>query len=533
MGLRFQRRVSLFPGVRLNFSRSGISTSIGVRGASLTLGRRGTYVNVGLPGTGLSYRSKISPEVSPAPASEPRPNPDFGSGISRTTSETEVVSADVGTLTSPGLDGLKSLIIEAIAERNSITKKVRRARRHARARARRLWVARLFVIRLFMQRWIPYLARAAFEAMNALHNIETELAACVIDVDFGLDDATLAKFEKSVCAFESLQHCDKIWDVTSTSLVDRYHERTTAWQAVKRKTVRFELTNLPVIRSSNRALHLENANGNDLLIYPGFAMIRRSESDFALVDVRDLQLLVSSTRFIEEDTVPEDSAIVGQTWKKANKDGSRDRRFNGNYQIPIVQYGELHLSSRTGLNEIYMTSSYPKASEFAAAWEAYQQAAGQEETRPLPPLQEIQETNFNDKQDVFVPPASPRTLIYDWIALPVIVLAMILAGPVISEGAVSLYEKLSSLDRPVGLAASSIKSAVAASSAKLNSLPVVYIRSPTANVRQLPSVSSRIIRQAHRGDKFMVLEKQDEWIHVGDGNPIGWVRQDLVTTTAP
>jgi Protein of unknown function (DUF4236) len=60
MGVRFQRRLKLFPGVRLNFSRGGISTTIGVRGASLTLGGRGAYVNLGIPGTGLSFRQKIT-----------------------------------------------------------------------------------------------------------------------------------------------------------------------------------------------------------------------------------------------------------------------------------------------------------------------------------------------------------------------------------------------------------------------------------------------------------------------------------------
>jgi hypothetical protein len=61
MGLRFRRRITIVPGVHLNISRSGISTSVGVRGASLTLGKRGTYGNIGLPGTGISYRERISP----------------------------------------------------------------------------------------------------------------------------------------------------------------------------------------------------------------------------------------------------------------------------------------------------------------------------------------------------------------------------------------------------------------------------------------------------------------------------------------
>jgi hypothetical protein len=61
MGLRFRRRIKIIPGVHLNISRSGISTSVGVRGASVTLGKRGTYGNIGLPGTGISYRERISP----------------------------------------------------------------------------------------------------------------------------------------------------------------------------------------------------------------------------------------------------------------------------------------------------------------------------------------------------------------------------------------------------------------------------------------------------------------------------------------
>src|ERR1041385_7685462 len=65
MGLRFRRRIKILPGVHLNLSRSGISTSVGVRGASMTFGKQGTFVNSGIPGTGISYRSRVSPEPRP------------------------------------------------------------------------------------------------------------------------------------------------------------------------------------------------------------------------------------------------------------------------------------------------------------------------------------------------------------------------------------------------------------------------------------------------------------------------------------
>jgi len=59
MGLRFHRVFSILPGVRINLSKSGLSTSVGPRGADVNIGRHGVTTNAGIPGTGLSYRQKM------------------------------------------------------------------------------------------------------------------------------------------------------------------------------------------------------------------------------------------------------------------------------------------------------------------------------------------------------------------------------------------------------------------------------------------------------------------------------------------
>lgn len=64
MSFRFQKRVRVAPGLRLNISKGGLSTSAGIRGASVTLGRRGLYGNVGAPGSGLSYRKKLNKKTA-------------------------------------------------------------------------------------------------------------------------------------------------------------------------------------------------------------------------------------------------------------------------------------------------------------------------------------------------------------------------------------------------------------------------------------------------------------------------------------
>lgn len=54
-GLRIRKYLKLFPGVKLNFSKSGVSTSIGKKGATVNLSSKGTRATVGLPGSGISY----------------------------------------------------------------------------------------------------------------------------------------------------------------------------------------------------------------------------------------------------------------------------------------------------------------------------------------------------------------------------------------------------------------------------------------------------------------------------------------------
>ena len=66
MALRFRRSFRVAPGIRVNFSGSGASLSVGPRGASATFGSRGAFFNAGIPGTGLSSRSRIGTPARPA-----------------------------------------------------------------------------------------------------------------------------------------------------------------------------------------------------------------------------------------------------------------------------------------------------------------------------------------------------------------------------------------------------------------------------------------------------------------------------------
>ncbi len=59
MSFRFQRRIKILPGLRLNVSKTSFSWTIGTRGASVTARDGKLTGNVGIPGTGLSYRKRL------------------------------------------------------------------------------------------------------------------------------------------------------------------------------------------------------------------------------------------------------------------------------------------------------------------------------------------------------------------------------------------------------------------------------------------------------------------------------------------
>lgn len=63
----FYRRSAKFGPFRLNFSKSGIGVSAGIRGARVSTGPKGTYVNLGRGG--MYYRQKISGGYSATSAS--------------------------------------------------------------------------------------------------------------------------------------------------------------------------------------------------------------------------------------------------------------------------------------------------------------------------------------------------------------------------------------------------------------------------------------------------------------------------------
>lgn len=60
MGLNFRKSIKIFPGVKVNIGKKGVSSvSVGKKNARATINKKRTNITLGIPGTGISYTFKL------------------------------------------------------------------------------------------------------------------------------------------------------------------------------------------------------------------------------------------------------------------------------------------------------------------------------------------------------------------------------------------------------------------------------------------------------------------------------------------
>jgi hypothetical protein len=399
MALRFRQTFTLFPGVRINVGKRGISTSIGVPGATVNIGRQGIRATVSAPGTGLSYSALVMPfgqngtdparyhqdlqNNNPPPINESPAsgnNPNSAKVYMPQAGMTEISSASVEVLTSTSLTQLRDLIAKAREQQSQVNADLREAREEEAQQEAELNRRKNSFFRWFYKRRI-----AELEALLPVTRAEVKRLASwqentKIAVSFEAGDSAQRAYGAMVRAFDALKACDKKWDVTADRSTNQFVERSLANRTVNRHPVVFEFSRTDLIQFEGRAMRFENFNGDDILIYPGVAVIPRADGMFALIDIRELTVSVDGVRFHEVEGVPRDSKVVGQTWAKTNKDGSPDKRFKENYQIPVCLYGQIAFRSQTGVTEEYMVSNTDAAISFVEATKSYQKALAETDT---------------------------------------------------------------------------------------------------------------------------------------------------------
>jgi Protein of unknown function (DUF4236) len=374
MAWSYRRRIKIIPGVHLNLSKSGISASIGVKGASITLGKKGTYLNSSIPGLGIYNRQKLSgnnkhpldkiPEYSSEPGTPPVYTPDL--------TVDNIFSADPQIITSQNMQGVKETILTAHEQRLELEKDLKDVKISLGKSKRKLTLGYIFLYGLIIPSISKKIKEDIFNQKEAVNQIQEQIGNSSVQLDFIFEDDLLRGYTGVTECFKKLCTSNKIWDVTSAYDQDRIITRSAASTVVNKREVHLDLKEIPDIKANFNPLYFQNGNGADIYFYPNFIIVYSSKEKFAIIGLNELQFKFSSVRFVQTGAVPSDSKIIDRTWAKVNKNGTPDRRFKGNYEIPIVRYGNIALQTSTGLNEEYEFSNYEFAEAFANAFLSYQ-----------------------------------------------------------------------------------------------------------------------------------------------------------------
>jgi len=384
MTWRFRKSFKLIPGVRLNLSKSGLSCSIGGAPLTLNVGPRGLYGTASLPGTGVHLRQRLSggsrtnghhalPSNSSNLFPAPQPSVSLPAPIAVDIARVEEIrSASTELLTSESLKELKQLLQMTYQEHEDITNQLSKARSEkSRALSRFCsWNDGFVFKRIFKQKFAK--RKEELESSNAkVSELEEQLKLTAVATQIDISKEQADPYFRLRDAFAGVSECAAIWDIKSHQAIDSIRERTTARTRVDRQRVAFSVGSCDLIQWEQKVPHMENANGGDMFLYPGFILYRAAREAFSVIDYHDLNGKADVVTFQEQDTIPEDAKVVGQTWAKANKDGSRDKRFQNNYQIQVVAYASFTMKTQTGLWEEFQFSNVERFKNFVEALNAF------------------------------------------------------------------------------------------------------------------------------------------------------------------
>jgi hypothetical protein len=157
--------------------------------------------------------------------------------------------------------------------------------------------------------------------------------------------------------FTAFSRSARIWQYLNASSTTDFKHNAGAGKLIKRTAVRgISANQLPIpYLITNVAIPYLKLSNIEFYFLPERLLVKRG-GVFAAVFYKNLQLRISTTRFIESEALPYDAQVVDHTWQYVNRSGGPDRRFSNNRQIPVCLYSEYTLTSDTGIYEVIATS---------------------------------------------------------------------------------------------------------------------------------------------------------------------------------
>lgn len=162
-------------------------------------------------------------------------------------------------------------------------------------------------------------------------------------------------------AIDCIKSCVSVWQMND--IFSNQTKRTNAGTDQSISRTKIEIVNKkPYFLNTNATCYFVKLKKEKLFILPDTIIIVSKNSINAL-NIKDLKITVSEIRAVE-DIAPEDAEILSYTWQFVNKNGTPDKRYKNNRQLPICHYGILSFQTDTGFNTDLCISNYSNALNF-------------------------------------------------------------------------------------------------------------------------------------------------------------------------
>ena len=355
--MSFYLRKSISVGLfRFNLSKSGLGLSVGVPGFRVGTGPRGNYVHMGR--NGIYYRASLPAGTSNL-SSLSRKN-----AIERCVPEPLEKPKTHATLEEIDSDSTEAMF-------DSTSESLVTELNNKRKKARILWptlvvvALGLSILALNSVATTILVGAVTLSVLALIASAYKDALSKTAVVFYNIDDSFETAYKGLHDAFNVMAKSYAAWHIKSEGEVydGKYHAG--ASNLVERNKIQLGTQNPPFVRTNISTPSIPVGN-QTLYFFPDMVLVYET-AGVGAVSYSELAVRVSSQRFIEDETVPSDTKVVGETWRYVNKNGGPDRRFNNNRKIPIVLYEDVDLSSESGLRERIELSRVGGSAGFAKA----------------------------------------------------------------------------------------------------------------------------------------------------------------------
>lgn len=324
MGMRYRKSINLGGGFRVNISKSGIGYSWGVKGFRHTKTARGTTRKTySIPGTGLSYIEESGKKKRSNGGVNPNQNQ---AAISNAVSTENVNVSDYQP-----------------AEYEELLAQIRKAQRLDYLSN---WLIATIILAAF-----PLFIFTAIAGVILKIVVRSKMK---VTMEYSFDADSQAAYDDLSAIWMSLNKNQKFWQTISESSLDRKTSGG-ASRGVNRISAK-AINKLPFFVESNVQPFGLKLRKQKVYFLPDKVLVV-SKMNVGAISYSDVDMGFGTTRFVETDPVPKDAKVVGQTWLKVNKNGTPDKRFKNNRQVPVCEYGEVLVKSGAGLHIELMCSN--------------------------------------------------------------------------------------------------------------------------------------------------------------------------------